>query len=238
MDTKIEAVKLFLTPQTVENVHSFLGFAGCYRAFVCNFASINSQEGRPLHLGGCSTTHVIVFPDYTLPFTLCTDTLALGVRDVLMQSFEGQRPHLIAYASRELNTAEFKYSVTHMEALAIVWPLKHLRDITYGYPVTDLSAVTQLFSAKNLTRRLARWYLNVQKFEPTIKYLPSMANVIADALTHNIPVSVVTSILIFLCLSSVRPNTKTQSGFISYMHLSLVTTLFCLSFLYLLLTFL
>ncbi len=58
---------------------------------------------------------------------------------------------MIPYASRVLNSAESKYSVTHLEALAIVWALKHFRDIIYGYPITvytDHSVVTQLFSRK------------------------------------------------------------------------------------------
>ncbi len=42
LDSKINAVKHFPTPQNVENVRSFLGLAGYYRAFVRNFASIVS----------------------------------------------------------------------------------------------------------------------------------------------------------------------------------------------------
>ncbi len=76
-----------------------------------------------------------------------------------MQSVETKRPHVIAYASRVLTAAESKYSVTHLEALAVVWALKHFRDIIFGYLITvytDHIAVTQLFQGKNLTGRLAR----------------------------------------------------------------------------------
>ncbi len=81
-------------------------------------------------------------------------------------------PHVIAYAIRVLIAAESKYSVTYLKALAVVWALKHFRDIIFGYPITvhtDPIAVTQLFHGKNFTGRRARWYLTMQQFEPTFK---------------------------------------------------------------------
>ncbi len=43
VDSKINAVKHFPTPQNVENVRSFVGLADYYSAFVRNFASIASS---------------------------------------------------------------------------------------------------------------------------------------------------------------------------------------------------
>ncbi len=140
---------------------------------------------------------ILAFPDYKLPFTMCTDSSALGIGAVLMQREEGKRPHAIAYASCVLTSAESKYGVTHLDALAVVWALQYFRDIIFGYPITvytDHTAVTQLFHGKNLAGRRARWYLTIQQSEPTLKYLLCKANTVADALSRNIPVAAVAQI--------------------------------------------
>ncbi len=116
---------------------------------------------------------------------MCADASALGISAVLMQTEELERPHAIAYASCVHTSAESKYSITHLEALSVAWALQHSRDIIFGYPVTvytDHTAVTQLFQGKNLTGCLARWYLTIQQFEPTLKYLLGRANAVVDAL--------------------------------------------------------
>ncbi len=112
---------------------------------------------------------ILGFPDYSFPSTLCTNSSVLGIGAVLMQTEENKRPHVIAYASRVLTAAKSKYNVIHLEALAVVWDLKHFRDIISGYPITvytNHTAVTQLFHGKNLTGCLARWHLTIQQFEP------------------------------------------------------------------------
>ncbi len=107
---------------------------------------------------------VLAFPDYSLPFIFYTDASSLGVGAVLMQHNAHGKHRPIAYASRTLTRAESIYSVTHQETLAVVRALKHFRDIILGYPITvfmDHAAVTELFKGRDLTGRLARWYLTI-----------------------------------------------------------------------------
>ncbi len=95
----------------------------------------------------------------------------------------------LAYARRTLNQAEQNYSTTHKEALAVVWALRHFKDLNYLYPIhvkTDYAALLQLFNQKHLSGKLARWSLIIQDFNPTFAYLPGNANVVADALSRYI----------------------------------------------------
>ncbi len=55
------------------------------------------------------------------------------------------------------NRAESNYSVTHQETLAVVWALKHFRDIILGYPITvfmNHAAVTELLKVETLQANL------------------------------------------------------------------------------------
>ncbi len=112
-----------------------------------------------------------------------TDASALGLGTVLMQLDARGKKSCYCIRESDLTPLESIYSVTHQETLAVVWALKHFRDIILGYPITvytDLAAVTELFKGKNLTGRLARWYLTVQEFAPSFKYLLGRSNVVAE----------------------------------------------------------
>ncbi len=106
-----------------------------------------------------------------------------------MQLDERGKPQPLAYASRTLNKAETNYSTTHLEALAVVWALKHFRDLIHGYDIkvrTDHAAVVELFNAKSLTGKLARWSLVVQDFGPEFAHVPGAVNHVVDSLSRYI----------------------------------------------------
>lgn len=105
----------------------------------------------------------------------------------------------IGYTSRTRNDAEKIYSVTHQEALAIVWALRHFRTVIFEYPITvstDHCPCLELFKDHNLTGRLARCYLTILEFNPTFHYVPRTQNVAADALSHHTPSAVSSVVLV------------------------------------------
>ncbi len=88
-----------------------------------------------------------------------------------MQQDENGINRAIAYASRFLSGPESRYSVTHLETLAVVWVLRHFRDLVYGYEITvytDHQDVKDLFRGKNFSGRLARWPMVLEDYNPKI----------------------------------------------------------------------
>ena len=120
-------------------------------------------------------------------FTLQTNASGRGVWSVLTISRDGSE-HPMAYYSRKLSPAEKNYSVTELEALAVVVSIQHFNMYLHGTSfmvVTDHPALTFLDSAKLLTRRLAGWALLLQTYQFKIVYRPRFKNQLPDALSRN-----------------------------------------------------
>ena len=143
---KVEAVAKWLTPKTVYDVRSFLGFVGYYRRFIKDFSKIakpirevitglENQSKRTAkktfvewtegadfafeHLKKlCISTPILAYPDYKLPFVLHTDSSLEGLGAVLYQKQNGKL-RVIAYASRSVSKSESHYPAHKLEFLAL-----------------------------------------------------------------------------------------------------------------------
>ena len=202
---KVKAVKEFRNPTNVKEVREFLGLAGYYRRFVPNFArvagplhSLTRQE-VPFHwTRECqqsfdslkqllSEPPVLAYPDFARPFTLHTDASGKGLGAVLEQEGEEGKNHPVAYASRTLSKHEKNYGITDLEALGVVWALRHFRAYLLGHAcvvVTDHAPLRALLKAKHQSGKLARWGQTIAEFNVEIKYRPGRQHSNADALSR------------------------------------------------------
>lgn len=60
------------------------------------------------------------------------DTSGMGLGALLAQKMVDGLVRPIAFASRTLQPHEWNYRSTEMEALAVVWAVKHFRHYLYG----------------------------------------------------------------------------------------------------------
>ena len=157
---KVEAVAKWPTPKTVYDVRSFLGFVGYYRRFIKDFSKIakpirevitglENQSKRSAkktfvewteaadsafeHLKKlCTSTPILAYPDYKLPFVLHTDSSSEGLGAVLYQKQNGKL-RVIAYASRSVSKSESHYPAHKLEFLALKWAVcEKFHEYLYG----------------------------------------------------------------------------------------------------------
>ncbi|GKD08858.1 putative nucleotidyltransferase, ribonuclease H, partial [Tanacetum coccineum] len=171
--SKIEAIKNWEAPRTPFEVCSFLGLAGYYRRFIKNFSKIAksltilTQKCKTFDWGEeqklafqnlkdklCNAS-VLALPYGLKDFVVYSDASGLGLGCMLMQ-----RGKVIAYASRQLKIHEKNYTTHDLELGAVVFAFKIWRYYLYG--------------KKNL----------FSDYDCEIRYHPSKANVVADALSR------------------------------------------------------
>ena len=129
---------------------------------------------------------VLVYPSFGRDFLLETDASGVGLGAILSQKQEDGSIRPIAFASRTLFAHEKNYGISELEALAVVWAVKHFRHYIYGYHCTvftDHEALKSLLNTPQPSGKLARWGMALQELDLQIEYRPGRANVQADAVT-------------------------------------------------------
>ena len=135
--------------------------ASWYRKFIIHFAEIIEPLNRLLKKNkkwewGIEQTEafekmkeyltsapMLTCSDFSQPYQLETDASDTGLRAVLTQTIN-ETSHVITYASRNLNSAETRYSISEKECLAVVWAIRKFRPYLEGYSfkvITDHMAL-------------------------------------------------------------------------------------------------
>ena len=213
---KVEAVTKWPTPKTVYDVRSFLGFVGYYRRFIKDFSKIakpirevitglENQSKRSAkktfvewteavdsafgHLKKlCTSTPILAYPDYKLPFVLHTDSSSEGLGAVLYQKQDGKL-RVIAYASRSVSKSESHYPAHKLEFLALKWAVcEKFHEYLYGSNTfevyTDNNPLNYVLTSAKLDACGQRWVAKLANYNFTIKYKCGLSNVDADALSR------------------------------------------------------
>ncbi|WVZ52030.1 hypothetical protein U9M48_003125 [Paspalum notatum var. saurae] len=200
--SKVEDVLNWMQPQTVTEIWSFLGLAGYYRRFIKDFSKIakpmtalTQKNAKLAWSSKCeeafgtlkkllTSAPVLAQPDITKPFDVYCDASGSGLSCVLMQ--EGR---VIAYASCQLRKHEVNYPTHDLELLAAVYALKKWRHYLLGnicHIYTNHKSLKYIFTQPELNMRQRRWLELIKDYDLEVHYHPSKANVVADALSHQI----------------------------------------------------
>ena len=152
-EDKVSAVLKFPVPQDLTQLRSFLGLIGYYRRFIQDFSTHAeplyrlSKKNIPFVWGNeqekafssmkkaLTSSPVLQFPDFSLPFFVQTDASDKGFGAVLGQMRNGSEV-VVAYASKAIGATQINWSTIEKEAFAIVWAVKYFRHYLYGRSFT------------------------------------------------------------------------------------------------------
>ncbi|KAH9268094.1 hypothetical protein BASA84_000404 [Batrachochytrium salamandrivorans] len=131
----------------------------------------------------------LAHPNDEQPFILETDASDFAISGVLHQHDQTNTLRPVAFYSRQMNNAERNYDIYDKELLAVVESFKHWRHLLQGglHPVTvlcDHKNLEYFMSTKKLTRRQARWSLELSEYTFTITHRPGKLNGRADSLSR------------------------------------------------------
>jgi hypothetical protein len=209
---KMDSVKLngildWLTPTSVTEVRSFLGFRNFYKPFIADYARI----ARPLHnltkkgvvfswapkqdkafqnlKSQFASNPVLATIDYNRPFTLQTDASAFTIGATLMQKQEDGIEKPVAFFSVSLQPAEINYNIFDRELLAIVKSFRHWHQHLLGARhqitvLTDHNNLTYFREPHKISGRQARWMETLADYDFKLQHIPGHTNTVADLLSR------------------------------------------------------
>ncbi|GBG77745.1 hypothetical protein CBR_g24192 [Chara braunii] len=166
---KVAAVKNAPVPTSVTQVRAFLGLASYYCRFIKGFAAIARplrnllRKDQPLSLDAkceqafatlkdaLATTPILIRPDPTKQFIFITDWQPEAISAILAQKGNGDREHVIEYASRTVPDERRNDSTPQGECYVVVWGIQHFHPYLYEQKFLLVTDHEPLLALKKLT---------------------------------------------------------------------------------------
>lgn len=207
VDSYVEKIRNWPTPETGKALISFLGFCSYYRGFIPEYAKTvaclnkyrnekeikltEEEKGKIDELKQLFLKKPIrAYPQYNSenPFILDTDFSGVAAGGTLVQ-VQDKNERLIACFSKSLDSAQSKYPAHKGELLAVILGLRKFEHILRAKKFiirTDSSAITFIQGLKEARGIWARWLVYLSSFEFEIIHRPGKQNLAADALSRTI----------------------------------------------------
>jgi hypothetical protein len=210
-DSKVEAIVDWPAPQTVKHLRSFLGMANFFRTFLPLYSETsapltdllkNTKHGqhRLNWTLECELAFAKIKEDLTsapvlrhfdpaLRTAVHIDGSQNAVGAVLLQWQENEdNPRPVAFMSRKLSGAQYRYDARNVEALAAQMALTTWRTLLLGVKFeifSDHDSLQYLFTQKSPSQRILSLcdFLADYDFEE-VKYVPGPQNVVPDFLSR------------------------------------------------------
>jgi hypothetical protein len=122
---------------------------------------------------------LLAFPDFEKEFHAYTDASNKQLGAVIMQ--EGKP---LAFYSRNLNSAQTRYTTGEQELLSIVETIKEFRDILLGQQVIVHTDHLTILYGKLSNDRITRWRLLLEEYGPKYVHIAGKNNIVAYALSR------------------------------------------------------
>ncbi|XP_047325223.1 uncharacterized protein LOC124929014 [Impatiens glandulifera] len=197
--SKISAIKIWPTPDSLKQLRGFLGLTGYYRRFVKNYGSIARPLTSLLKRGklvwneeadvafeelkkAMMNLPVLKLPNFEESFVVETDASNNGMGAILMQ-----QGHPVAYISKGLGPKLQALSAYEREMLAVLHAIKKWRSYLQFKPFiikTDHEALKHLLEQKIKHPSQEKWLYKLLGFEFSVQYKKGKENVAADALSR------------------------------------------------------
>lgn len=131
---------------------------------------------------------ILVLYDFTKEHEIHTDACMKGLAGVLLQKDDSGKLNPVCYFSRQTSLSEKKFHSYELEALAVVESLEKFRIYVLGkefHVVTDCSALQTASTKRDMSSRIARWWLKLLEFNFTIHHRHGKMMTHIDALSRN-----------------------------------------------------